>query len=193
MLIAGVGGQGVVYTTNLLVEAALLAGIPVATSEIHGLSQRAGSVVAGLTFGEKTFGFVQRGSADMLIGLEPLEAQRCLPYLNRGSMAVIDTYKILPFAVNAGKASYPDSEQFESYLSKHLAVVRFIKDIDQLVETKRRNIYLLGIASTLKNFPLEGKFIEMAILNKSSRSDQKNAEIFNLARRIEKEKTSVHE
>jgi len=49
MLIAGVGGQGVVYTTNLMIEASLLAGVQAATSEIHGLSQRAGSVVAGLT------------------------------------------------------------------------------------------------------------------------------------------------
>ncbi len=193
MLIAGVGGQGVVYTTNLMIEASLLAGVQAATSEIHGLSQRAGSVVAGLTFGPNAFGFVQKGGADLLIGLEALEAQRCLPYLHRGSMAVIDSYKIFPFAVNAGKAVYPDTERFEKYLSKHVAAIRFIKNIDTQVEAKRRNIYLLGIASTLPNFPIEAKFIEMAIMNKSSRSDQKNLAIFKQARVAEKEKTQVHE
>ena len=104
ILIAGVGGQGVVYLTNLLVEAALEANIHVATSEIHGLAQRGGSVTASLTFGERSYGFIEKAGADFLLGLEALEAQRCLPFLHAGSIAVIDNNRIPPYSVNAEKA-----------------------------------------------------------------------------------------
>ena len=76
MLIAGVGGQGVVYLTNLIVEAAMLSDIPVAASEMHGLSQRSGPVAASITFGENTYGFIEKGGVDFLIGLEPLAARK---------------------------------------------------------------------------------------------------------------------
>ena len=98
LIIAGVGGQGVVYLAEVLVEAAVKAGINVATSEIHGLSQRGGLVVAGMTFGDNMYGFVEDGGADFLIGLELLEAQRCLTYLHTNSIAVIDNTKIFPHA-----------------------------------------------------------------------------------------------
>src|ERR1022692_147005 len=99
LIISGVGGQGVVFLAEILVDAAVRADIPVATSEIHGLSQRGGSVVAGITFGEDTFGFVEDGGADFLLGLEILEAQRCLNYLHTKSIAVIDDTRIMPHAV----------------------------------------------------------------------------------------------
>ena len=102
--IAGVGGQGVVYLTNLLVEAAMIADIPVATSEIHGLSQRGGSVTASITFGDNTYGFIEEAGADFLLGLEALEAQRCVKFLNKNSKVVIDNYRILPYSVNAETA-----------------------------------------------------------------------------------------
>lgn len=85
LVLASVGGQGGVFLVNLLVNAAALAGLKVGTSEIHGLSQRGGSVTASLTFGENTYGFVDEGQADFMIGLEPLEAQRNLKYLHPGS------------------------------------------------------------------------------------------------------------
>ena len=120
LLIAGVGGQGVVYLTDLITEAALLAGIPVASSEIHGLAQRRGSVVSGITFGEHTFGYIEEAGADFLIGLEPLEAQRCLPFLHRDSRVIIDDHRILPHLVNAGKVAYPDVDAFIGYRKAQL-------------------------------------------------------------------------
>ena len=163
MLVAGVGGQGVVYLTNLVVEAAVLGDLPVASSEIHGLAQRGGSVVAGITFGENTYGFIERGGADFLIGLEPLEAQRCLPFLNANSRVVIDNKRILPYSVNAQKASYPDSEPFIEYLEKNTGQVVVIADSSDDMEPILRNIYVLGRASTLDDFPISCECIEKAI------------------------------
>lgn len=192
MVIAGVGGQGVVYITNILVEASLLADIPIATSEIHGLSQRGGSVSAALTFGDHTFGFVEPGGADFLLGFESLEAQRCLPFLHRESQAVIDSYRILPYAVNAGGAKYPDTEKMIHYLQNHIKRVVWIKDIDPAIESTYRNMYVLGTASLFPGFPVPAHFIEKIISEKPGKVAEKNLDIFKLARMKESENLAVY-
>lgn len=164
IIIAGVGGQGVVYLTELLCEAAVLADIPVATSEIHGLSQRGGSVIAGITFGENTFGSVEDGGADFLLGLELLEAQRCLNYLNKKSVAVIDNTKILPHSVNAQKSIYPETKLFLDFLKKNIREVVFIQELPNVIDAIMRNIVVLGKAAAHKSFPVKTKFIEEAIM-----------------------------
>src|ERR1039457_3787711 len=128
LIISGVGGQGVVFLAEILVDAAVMAGIPVATSEIHGLSQRGGSVMAGITFGENAYGFVEDGGADFLLGLEILEAQRCLNYLHTQSIAVIDNTKIIRHTVNSGKLQYPDTERLLDFLKENIREVIFIED-----------------------------------------------------------------
>jgi indolepyruvate ferredoxin oxidoreductase beta subunit len=163
MLVAGVGGQGVVFLTNVIVEAAILADLTVASSEIHGLAQRGGSVVAGITVGDNTYGFVERGGADFLIGLELLEAQRCLPFLKVNSRVVIDNRKMLPYAVNAQHASYPDSQAFIEYLGKNTGQVLVISDSGAGLDPILRNIHVLGGATTLKNFPVPCEYIEKAV------------------------------
>lgn len=165
IMIAGVGGQGVVYLTNLLVEAALIADIPVATSEIHGLSQRGGSVNAGITFGSNTFGFIEEAGADFLLGLEALEAQRCANSLNKNSKVVIDNNRILPYSVNAGTASYPDTVSFVEFLEKNLIEVIFIDEMPKEVLSISRNVFVAGCASQLKGFPVSYEHIEQAIKN----------------------------
>lgn len=184
LLIAGVGGQGIVYLTNLLVEAALLAEIPVATSEIHGLAQRGGSVVAGLTFGKHTYGFVEKGGADFLIGMEPLEAQRCLPFLNKNSKAVIDDNRILPHSVIAQKISYPDVNLFIEHLNKNIEQLIYISEIKEKLDPLLRNIFVLGRASLLNDFPLQAKHIEKAIAA-AAKSDikEKSIKAFRLGRK----------
>lgn len=161
--IAGVGGQGVVYLTNLLVEAAMIADVPVATSEIHGLSQRGGSVNAGMTFGENTYGFIEEAGADFLLGLEALEAQRCVNFLNKGSKVVIDNNRILPYSVNAETAKYPDTVKFIEYLRQHLTDVVFIEDMPAEVAPITRNVFVAGCASQLEGFPVRYEHIEQAI------------------------------
>ncbi len=169
--IAGVGGQGVVYLTNLLVEAAMIADVPVATSETHGLSLRGGSVNAGMTFGEHTYGFVEEAGADFLLGLEALEAQRCANFLNKNSKVVIDNNRILPHSVNAETAKYPDTIHFIEYLRKHLTDVIFIEEIPPEVASISRNVFVAGCASQLKGFPVKYEHIEEVIKNASKAGD----------------------
>lgn len=165
ILIAGVGGLGVVYLTNLVSESALLAEIPVASSEIHGLAQRRGSVISSVTVGEHTYGYVEEAGADFLIGLEPLEAQRCFRFLNRDSQVIIDDHRIYPHLVNAGKVAYPDVAAFVSYLRDQIRQVIHNLDFDAQLNPILRNVYILGRATTLEGFPIPTDCIEQALMN----------------------------
>ncbi len=165
ILVAGVGGQGVVLFTNLLVEAALLADIPVATSEIYGLAQRGGSVTSGITLGENAYGFLEKAGVDLLVGLEPLEAQRCAAYLHQKSIVIIDNNRIYPYAVNAGNATYPDVEKFVGFLEKNIKKVIYITEGLGTMKPVVRNLYVLGKLSEEKAFPIPQSCLVKAIEN----------------------------
>ena len=139
--------------------------------------------MAGVTFGENTYGFIERGGADFLIGLEPLETQRCLPFLNAASKVVIDNKRVLPYSVNAEKASYPDSQTFVDYLEKHTGRVVVIMDDGAGLIPILRNIRALGCASTFDDFPIPQACIEKAIetLAKAEYKEQ-SLEAFRLGR-----------
>lgn len=162
--LAGVGGQGVIFLTKLLVEAALEAAIPVATSEIHGLSQRGGSVAASVTLGEGTYGFIEKGGADFLFGLELLEAQRSLMYLHTNSIAIIDDYRITPYTVNAGNQAYPDPEQLKKFLDKSIKKLVLVKH-QQEIKDILRNVFLMGVATEISGFPIDASAVRRAINN----------------------------
>jgi len=154
LVLASVGGQGGVYLVNLLVEAAVLAGLKVGTSEIHGLSQRGGSVTASLTFGDNTYGFVDEAQADYMIGLEPLEAQRNLKYLHPDSRAVIDSHMLIPHSVSSQQADYPDTEGFIRYLQQNIRQVIYVSEATADIAAIMRNLYVLGRATQLEGFPV---------------------------------------
>jgi len=183
LLVAGVGGQGVIYITNLLTEAGVAADIPVASSEIHGIAQRRGSVVASVTFGENSFGFIEHGGADLLIGLEPLEAMRCLPFLNQSSGAVIDNCRLLPHSINVGKAEYPDVEAFIDFLRLNIRQVIYNRSFDPALSPIIRNIYILGRAASLEGFPLSAITLEQTIARRArSGSGDDFIRAFNMGR-----------
>lgn len=175
MLIAGVGGQGVIYLTNLITDAALLADIPIASSEIRGLSQRRGSVMAGVTFGENTYGYIEEGGADYMIGLEPLEAQRRVHFLNKDSRVIIDDNRIFPHSVTSGKTSYPDIEAFVDYLKKNIKQVIYNLDFDRDLSPILRNTYILGRATQLDGFPIPYAYLEKAIENSAKAKYRKES------------------
>lgn len=163
ILIAGVGGQGVVYLTNIIVEAALLSDIPVSVSEIHGLSQRGGVVTSGIGLGENCTGFTGPAMVDFLFGLEPLETQRCVSFLHKKSSIIFGNYRMMPYSVNAQAASYPDVNKFYEYLKTQCSEVVFIESFPKEIEAVVYNIYLLGRAVKMKDFPLKEDKIEEAI------------------------------
>jgi len=110
ILFSGVGGQGILLASELTAYAQLAAGFDVKKSEVHGMAQRGGSVVAHLKYGEKVYSpLIEPGTADIQVAFEELEAARYLPYLHKDSAVVVNTQKILPPAVATGKASYPEN------------------------------------------------------------------------------------
>ncbi len=163
ILIAGVGGQGIVYLSNIIMETAMLSGIPVSISEIHGLSQRGGVVTSGIGLGENCTGFIGEAGVDLLIGLEPLETQRCLSFLHKGSSVIFGNYRVQPYSVNAQMAEYPDVNLFVDYLKKQCKEVVFIENFPENIDAVLYNIFLLGRASRMQNFPFKAVKIEEAI------------------------------
>lgn len=181
LLITGVGGQGIVYLSNIIVEAAMLSGIPVSVSEIHGLSQRGGVVTSGIGFGEYCTGFIGKAGVDFLIGLEPLETQRCLPYLHKNSSVIFGSYKLQPYSVNAQMAEYPDIELFQKYLVEQCKEVVFIKEYPAEINAVLYNIFMLGRATKMKGFILNKEVITEAInKNVIGNNKEKSLKAFNL-------------
>lgn len=109
ILLVGVGGQGTLLASEILSETFMLAGFDVKKSEIHGMSQRGGSVVSHVRFGREVFSpTVPEGEGDVLFGFELLETYRALPLLRPGAKVVVNDYRISPPAVLLGQEVYPE-------------------------------------------------------------------------------------
>jgi indolepyruvate ferredoxin oxidoreductase beta subunit len=112
VLISGVGGQGVILASYVLSQAAMAEGYDVKQSEVHGMSQRGGSVVSHLRFGEKVWSpLVTQGTADVLLSFEALEALRYVHWLRPGGLLIYNTLRVNPSTVASGLASYPSEVQ----------------------------------------------------------------------------------
>ncbi len=109
VMIVGVGGQGSLLASRVLGRLLIDADYDVKVSEVHGMSQRGGSVVTYVRYGEKVYSpIVDRGEADFIVSFELLEAARNLPYLKEGGQIVTNIQQIDPMPVITGAAVYPD-------------------------------------------------------------------------------------
>ncbi len=109
IMIVGVGGQGTLLASRLLGAALISVGYDVKVSEVHGMSQRGGSVVTYVKYGDKVESpIVQKGQADLILAFEQLEAARWLPFLKTDGTIVANTQKIDPMPVVTGVATYPE-------------------------------------------------------------------------------------
>ena len=108
ILLVGVGGQGILLASEILSEAAMLAGFDVKKSEIHGMSQRGGSVVSHVRYGTEVFSpIVPEGEGDILFGFELMETCRSLPLIKPGGAVVANDLQISPPSVLMGQETYP--------------------------------------------------------------------------------------
>jgi len=108
VLLVGVGGQGILLASEILSEAAMLAGFDVKKSEIHGMSQRGGSVVSHVRYGSQVFSpIVPEGEGDILFGFELLETCRSLPLIKPGGTIIANDLQISPPSVLIGNEAYP--------------------------------------------------------------------------------------
>lgn len=109
ILLVGVGGQGILLASEILSEAGMLAGFDVKKSEIHGMSQRGGSVVSHVRYGKEVFSpIVPEGEGDILFGFELMETCRSLPLLKQGGTVVANDLQIAPPSVLMGQEPYPE-------------------------------------------------------------------------------------
>lgn len=109
ILLVGVGGQGILLASEILSETFMLAGFDVKKSEIHGMSQRGGSVVSHVRYGKEIFSpIIPEGEGDILFGFEIMETYRCLPLLRKGASVIANDLCILPPAVLSGQEHYPE-------------------------------------------------------------------------------------
>ena len=108
VLIVGVGGQGTLLASRLLGNAMLRMGNDVKVSEVHGMSQRGGSVVTYVRYGERVYSpILEEGEADYILSFEQLETARFLPYLKKGGTIISNTQTIDPMPVITGAKEYP--------------------------------------------------------------------------------------
>jgi indolepyruvate ferredoxin oxidoreductase beta subunit len=109
IMIVGVGGQGSLLASRILGNAVLLKGYDVKVSEVHGMSQRGGSVVTYVKYGKKVASpVICEGEADIILSFELLEAARWLPYLKKDGVIITNTQRINPMPVITGAAEYPE-------------------------------------------------------------------------------------
>jgi indolepyruvate ferredoxin oxidoreductase beta subunit len=163
LLISGVGGQGVILASYVLSQAALAEGLDVKQSEVHGMSQRGGSVTSHLRFGPKVWAaLVTPGTGDVLVAFEELEAARYLHWLRPGGTVVYNTLAINPSPVAAGIAKYP--QDLPARIEERCPGARAV-DAARLAldagEPRATNMAMLGAASAV--LPLDVATLEAVI------------------------------
>ena len=167
ILIVGVGGQGTLLASKLMGKYFTEEGYDVKVSEVHGMSQRGGSVVTYVRFGSKVFSSViEKGEADIILSFEQLESARWLPYLKKGGVLITGTQRIDPMPVIMGKAEYP--ENIIEKLCKNDIKVIPVDALDLALKAgsaKCANVVLLGTAVRFLGIDRESfsKIIETSV------------------------------
>ncbi len=154
---AGVGGQGVLTASSIVGEAAIRRGLNVVMSEIHGMAQRGGSVVAEMRIGNARSSIVPEGEADVILGFEPVEAYRVAHKGGENTTVIMSTDPIIPFTVSVGKETYPPVEELIGALQEKFRVVTL-----SAVGLARRagnlltaNVVMVGALTALPGFPID--------------------------------------
>ena len=157
VMIVGVGGQGTLLASRVLGRVMLDAGYDVKVSEVHGMSQRGGSVVTYVRWGEKVESpVINEGEADVLLAFEQLEAARFLPYLKKGGVVVTNTQQIDPMPVITGAAAYPENliEKIES-MGVRLTALDALALAQEAGSQKAVNVVLIGAMASSLDIPEE--------------------------------------
>lgn len=157
IMIVGVGGQGSLLASKLLGHLLLSEGYDVKVSEVHGMSQRGGSVVTYVRFGEKVYSpIIDKGEADCIVAFEKLEAARYVQYLKKDGKIVVNTQEIDPMPVITGAAQYPENliEKMEN-LGIDVEAMDCLSLAEEAGSSKAVNIVLMGRLSRHFDIPAE--------------------------------------
>ena len=160
IMIVGVGGQGTLLASRILGNLLTSEGYDVKVSEVHGMSQRGGSVTTYVRYGEKVYSpIIGQGEADIILAFELLEAYRALPYLKMGGRILVNAQQIDPMPVITGAAQYPEN------VADKLTALAGATCIDALAAAKEAgnikavNVVLIGLLARSTDIPYE-KWVE---------------------------------
>lgn len=157
ILLAGVGGQGTLLASEVLSEVMMMAGMDVKKNEIHGMSQRGGSVVSHVRYGKKVYSsIIPEGEVDILFSFELLETCRYLPLLRKNAQVIVNNLKIAPPSVALGKQAYP--EGLADKIAKQFPATIVVNGLDLALEAgnpKTVNTVLLGTLSNVLDIDYE--------------------------------------
>ena len=159
VVLVGVGGQGTLLASDVLAELGMRLGYDVKKAEVHGMSQRGGSVVSHLRWGAQVFApVIARGEADFLIAFEKLEAARFIELLRSGGTVLVNDYSIEPVTVSSGGPAYPGDEGIRAALAQVTANAVWIKGFEiaeRLGNARVANVVMLGALSAALDFAAE--------------------------------------
>ena len=159
LLIAGMGGQGVILASDILGEVALVAGYDVKKTDTLGMAQRGGSVISNVRIGQKVWSpLIRDAGVDILVAFEKLEAARWVDYLRPGAVAIVNNYALPPLSVNLGNERYPSDEEIAGILRQRADRIYFINGTESaknLGNVRTLNMYMLGCASLLLAFDVK--------------------------------------
>ncbi|HAA26090.1 MAG TPA: indolepyruvate oxidoreductase subunit beta [Ruminiclostridium sp.] len=157
ILIAGVGGQGTLLTSQVLGAAAMKAGYDVKMSEVHGMAQRGGSVVTYVRIGENVDSpVIEKGGADILLCFEKLEALRWIDYTKKDGTIIVNDQQIDPMPVIIGSVKYPEGiiEKLSANF-KNVIPVKALDAAKELGNIKVLNIVMLGLMAKNTDIPVK--------------------------------------
>ncbi len=168
VVVAGVGGQGILLASEILGNAAMKEGFDVRVSEIHGMAQRGGSVVCFVRFGKKVWShYIPEGQADVLLGIEPVEALR---YIDKASkertVTILNSSPVYPPGVSLGKHKYPPIYAILEQARKRSKDVFILNALDLAKEAGSpltQNVVMLGALAASKALPIKPDTLKKAI------------------------------
>lgn len=162
ILLCGVGGQGTILASKLLAYSLVQGGFDVKMSEIHGMSQRGGSVVTQVRFGDQVYSpIIGSGSADILVSFEAMEALRYLPVLRPQGTVVVNNYQIPTATTASGSEIYPEGVLEALQAQANTYVLDAAKMAGEMGNKKCMNVVLLG--ALVKRMGLESLDWESAL------------------------------
>ena len=183
IMIVGVGGQGSLLASKLLGTLLSEAGADVKVSEVHGMSQRGGSVVTYVRYGDKVYSpIIDKGEADFIVSFEKIEAARYASYLKNGGKIIVNTQEIEPMPVITGAAEYPtDALEKLSALGVCVDALDALTPATEAGSAKAVNIVLMGRLSKYMDIP-EEKWLDAIRRSVKPKFVELNEKAFKLGR-----------